>query len=74
MTRRAAIFRESDIVRAVKAARKAGLRIAGIACRPDGTIEVRHGAPLDAHAHEGDASLDDIIQRTLRNGEARRGH
>lgn len=43
MSRRPCSFREADIVRAVKAAKKAGLSIAGIACHPDGTIEVLQG-------------------------------
>jgi hypothetical protein len=43
--RRPATFRESDILRAVKGAQKAGLCVAGIICHPDGSIEVLHGEP-----------------------------
>ena len=47
MSRRVA-FRQADIVRAVKAATKAGLAIGGLRIAPDGAIELlRDAPPLD---------------------------
>lgn len=40
MPRRPATFRQADIVRAVKAARAAGLDVAGVSVTADGTIQV----------------------------------
>lgn len=43
MGRRAATFKQSDITRAVKAAKAAGLDVARIEVQPDGTISVIAG-------------------------------
>ena len=40
MTRRASTFRQSDVERAVKAARAAGLDVGSVEVAPDGTIRV----------------------------------
>src|SRR5262245_13733788 len=42
---RIAKFRQADVTRAVKAAKKAKLTIAGVRIEPDGTIVIIHGAP-----------------------------
>lgn len=44
MARRTSTFRQSDVERAVKAARAAGLDIGMVEVAPDGTIRVKVGA------------------------------
>ena len=44
MTRRPSTFRQSDVERAVKAARSAGLDVGVVEVAPDGTIRVMVGA------------------------------
>jgi hypothetical protein len=43
MSRRPAAFRESDLVRALKAARKAGVAVAKVQIAADGRIELIFG-------------------------------
>lgn len=59
---RAARFSQADLTRAMKAAEKAGLCVAGYEIKPDGTIAVLTGAavpandranPLDRLHHHG---------------------
>ena len=61
MGRAQATFKESTVVRAVKAARKAGLSVAGISVYRDGRIDVRHGAPLDGADQPGQNN-DDLLR------------
>ena len=44
MTRRASTFRESDVKRAVKAARGAGVIVGVVEVTPDGTIRILSGS------------------------------
>ena len=65
---RAARIAETRVACAVKAARAAGLCVAGIEFRPDGTIFVRHGEPLDkestgAEHRDGLDRPEDVLAR-----------
>jgi hypothetical protein len=42
---RAVAFRQADVIRAVRAATKAGIPVGGLRIAPDGTIEVLQAAP-----------------------------
>lgn len=46
MARRPSNFRQSDVERAVKAARAAGLDVGGVEVAPDGTIRVTTVTPV----------------------------
>lgn len=50
MARRPSNFRQSDVERAVKAARAAGLDVGGVEVAPDGTIRVMTATQAPAGA------------------------
>ena len=55
MGRRPCTFKEADFTRAVKAARKAGLEIAGVKVSREGDITIVAGKPSEANdAREAD--------------------
>lgn len=47
MVRRASSFTQSDVTRAVRAVKAAGLDVSGVEVRPDGTIKVKVGTSQD---------------------------
>ena len=49
-------FKEADLTRAVKAARKAGLEIAGVRVAKDGTIEIVAGKPGEVNGRTGEGA------------------
>lgn len=62
MARTPSRFRQSDVTRAVKAARDAGLAVGGVEIMPDGTIRVTVGqesrpAPAPQKMNEWDEVL-----------------
>jgi hypothetical protein len=52
-----ALIRKSDVTRAVKAAQDLGVGIAGIELRPDGSVFLRAGKPLDKDEPSQDRPL-----------------
>ncbi len=60
MPRSACRIREGDVVRVIRAALKAGLRVSGIVCWPDGRIEIRHSDNPDA-AHWDPSNENDLV-------------
>ncbi len=72
---RSASFREADVVRAVKAAQKAGLCVSEVECRRDGSVIIKSGQPKDLPKPDGEPSIRDIIAaKRARNGTPRHGH
>jgi hypothetical protein len=53
MSRRPCTFRETDVKRAVKAVRAAGVEVARVEIGKDGGIIVFPGKPLDAQSANG---------------------
>lgn len=72
MSRRAALFRQSDIRTAVKGAEATGREIAGIELRQDGTVFVRFGKPLAANESAPHDELDEIIERAKAQNDKNR--
>jgi len=67
MGRRPCTFKEADFTRAVKAARKAGLEIAGVKVSREGDITIVAGKPSEANdARQAETEKDewntDVIQ------------
>jgi hypothetical protein len=58
-TRGPARFREKDVVRIIKAARKANMAVAAVEIMPDGCIRVIPGTPPPVAA-SGPNPLDDL--------------
>jgi hypothetical protein len=59
-------FTQASLCRAIRAARKEGLRVAGI--RPDGTLIVHDGA--DTIAHGGLVDQDEMLSKWKKDVEA----
>jgi hypothetical protein len=59
MGRRPGTFKETDVRRALSAARKAGLEIAGVKLSKNGDIVILAGKPSEAN-DANDASQDEI--------------
>jgi hypothetical protein len=76
MSRRAAAFRHSDVVKAVKAAKAAGNEIAGITFPLDGGFSLRFGKPLEAQESAPDSSADRMIEelKAAAHGKNRHAH
>lgn len=68
MSRARAAFRESDVSRAFRGAKKAGVEVARVEISPDGRIIVIPGKPVE-NAH---AATEDALDRELAEFEA--GH
>lgn len=64
MARRSSVFRQSDLTRAIKGAKAAGIEIREILINATGAIELHAGSPDDAPKSESDADQNpwDTIQ------------
>lgn len=65
MSKRAA-FRQSDVSRAFRGARKAGIDVARVEIRPDGRITIIPGKPVET----APATTEDDLDRELAEFEA----
>ncbi len=70
MSKGPAAFKKTDIRRAVEAARAAGLQVAGVEVRRDGSIFVRYGEPLAKDESRPDDALTALIAGIVDNGKA----
>jgi hypothetical protein len=69
MARRASTFRQSDVERALKAARSAGLTVGGVEVAPDGTIRV-----MVADGRESGPATPYDEWKAKRDARATKGH
>jgi hypothetical protein len=53
-------FKEADVTRAIRAAKKAGVAVAGFTVDPDGKITVQIGKPVDEEKPTGKGEWDNI--------------
>jgi hypothetical protein len=64
--RRHPSFRESDLRRAIRSALAEGFLIGAVEIRPDGTLMLRAGEPLDSADESGDPVLDGLLKEASR--------
>lgn len=62
MSRHLPLFQERDVRRAIRAAAAEGLSVGAVEIRPDGTIMVRIGEPMDCSSESGDPTLDALLK------------
>jgi hypothetical protein len=73
MVRIPSTFRQTDVTRAVKAVRAAGVQVAKVEIRPDGTITIGTGAADKAGQTNDDGVVSNALDRELAEFEERHG-
>jgi hypothetical protein len=73
MARAPSTFRQTDVTRAVKAVRAAGVEVSKVEIGPDGTITIRTGPGYEAGQTNDKGAVSNALDRELAEFEERHG-